>query len=281
MPGPAALDELRPAGRYSVRTAVFEGPLDLLLHLVASQKVELYEVSLVAMVDGYLAHLSEMEVLDLDVSTEFLVVAATLIELKSRRLLPQSEQPDDDDLDLWAERDLLLARLIECKTFKEAARRLDALAEVAATSWPRRAGLEERFASLVPDILAGMTVAHLQAALVRAVTPAPPPPRIDLNHVAPIRISTRDLAEQIAAELARCGRRTFAELTAALPSRLEVIVAFLALLELYKDGRIDIDQPDGDDMVVTWLGDTPGTELCRELGRISVTHGSSSVEPGQ
>ncbi|HVL92513.1 MAG TPA: segregation/condensation protein A [Acidimicrobiales bacterium] len=254
MPGPAAaLDELRQPARYSVTTPVFEGPLDLLLHLVASQQVELYEVSLVAIVDGYLAHLAQLEALDLDVATEFVVIAATLIELKSRRLLPPSEQPDDDDLDLWAERDLLLARLIECKTFKNAAQRLSFMADLAATSWPRRAGLEERFASLVPDVLAGVTVADLQAALVRAVTPAPPPSRVDLRHVAPVRITAQEMAEQLAARLAGAGRLTFRELTAGLADRLEVIVAFLAVLELYKDGRIDVDQPGRfGDLVVTW-----------------------------
>jgi segregation and condensation protein A len=254
VPGPAAaLDELRQPARYSVTTPVFEGPLDLLLHLVASQQVELYEVSLVAIVDGYLAHLAQLEALDLDVATEFVVIAATLIELKSRRLLPPSEQPDDDDLDLWAERDLLLARLIECKTFKNSAQRLSFMADLAATSWPRRAGLEERFASLVPDVLAGVTVADLQAALVRAVTPAPPPSRVDLRHVAPVRITAQEMAEQLAARLAGAGRLTFRELTAGLADRLEVIVAFLAVLELYKDGRIDVDQPGRfGDLVVTW-----------------------------
>ncbi|MEO6121288.1 MAG: segregation/condensation protein A [Acidimicrobiales bacterium] len=256
MAGPAALEELSPAVRYSVTTSVFEGPLDLLLHLVASQQVELYEVSLVAIVDGYLAYLATFEALDLDRATEFVVIAATLIELKSRRLLPdrQGDQPDDDDLDLWAERDLLLARLIECKTFKNAAERLAGLAEVAATSWPRRAGLEERFVALMPDVLAGVTVADLQAALVRAVTPAPPPPRVDLAHVAPIRFSTRELVERLVAELSRAGRRSFRQLTAGLDDRLEVIVAFLAVLELYKDGRVDVDQAERvGELSVTWL----------------------------
>jgi len=249
------LDERGRPARYSVTTPVFEGPFDLLLHLVASQQVELYEVSLHAIVDGYLAHLAQLEALDLDVATEFVVIAATLIELKSRRLLPQAEQPDEDDLELFAERDLLLARLIECKTFKNAAASLAGLAEVAATSWPRRAGLEERFSSLVPDVLAGVTVADVQAALVRAVTPKPPPPRIDLDHVAPIRISTREVADQLVVELVRAGCLTFRQLTAALPTRLEVVVAFLAVLELYKDARIDVDQQDRfGDLVVTWLG---------------------------
>lgn len=243
VPGPPApVQERRPPARYSVTTPVFEGPFDLLLHLVANQQVDLYEVSLHAIVDGYLSHLALMESLDLDVATEFVVIAATLIELKSRRLLPRAEQPDEDDLELFAERDLLFARLVECKMFKNAAGRLAALAEGAATSWPRRAGVEERFAALVPDVLAGVTVADLQAALVRAVTPAPPPPRVDLDHVAPIRISTHELAAQLLDRLGPAGRSTFRRLTEGLATRLEVIVAFLAVLELYKDGRIDVEQ---------------------------------------
>jgi len=266
VPGPAlAVEERLPPPRWSVSTPVFDGPLDLLLHLVASQQVELYEVSLVAIVDGYLAHLAGLEALDLEVATEFVVVAATLIELKSRRLLPQPEQPDDDDLDLWAERDLLLARLIECKTFKDAGAALAELSEVAAASWPRRAGLEERFAGLVPDPLAGVTVADLQAALVRALTPAPPPPRVDLHHVAPDPVTAAEMAERLAAVLARAGRRTFRQLTAGLGGRLEVIVAFLALLELHKDGRVELDQAERfGDLDVTWLpSDQPRSERAR------------------
>src|SRR5690606_9139860 len=135
---------------------------------------------------GYLAELERMEDLDLDIASEFLLIAATLVELKSRRLLPHSDEIDlDDELALWEERDLLLHRLVECKTFKEAAVALSALAGEAGRSAGRAVGVDERYAGLVPDLLEGVTPDDLRRAYLRAVTPKPVP-RIDLDHVAPI-----------------------------------------------------------------------------------------------
>ncbi|MEJ7585790.1 MAG: segregation/condensation protein A, partial [Acidimicrobiales bacterium] len=143
---------------YEVQTAVFEGPFDLLLHLILCEQVDLYEVSLTTIVDVYLAELDRLESCDLEVATEFLLIAATLVELKTRRLLPDAVDGDlDDELALWEERDLLLARLLECKTFKDAARALAVMADVAQRSHPRRAGVEERFLDAAPDLLAGIT----------------------------------------------------------------------------------------------------------------------------
>src|SRR3982751_6388809 len=174
---------------YEVSTPVFEGPFDLLLHLISSEQVDVYEVSLSRIVDGYLAELERMERLDLDLATEFLLIAATLIELKTKRLLPGGDDTDlDDELQLYAERDTLLARLLECKTFKDAAAELERMARSAGRSHPRTAGLEERFIDVAPDILAGVTPTDLAQALVKALTPKPSP-RVDLDHVAPIRAS--------------------------------------------------------------------------------------------
>jgi segregation and condensation protein A len=120
---------------YAVRTPVFEGPFDLLLHLILAEQVDLYEISLSTIVDGYLAELARMDELDLEVASEFLLIAATLVELKSRRLLPHGDEMDlDDELALWEERDLLLHRLVECKTFKEAAIALSVMAGDARLS---------------------------------------------------------------------------------------------------------------------------------------------------
>ena len=113
---------------YEVQTPVFEGPFDLLLHLIMREQVDLYQVSLVRIVDAYLAELDKLESLDLELATEFLLIAATLVELKARRLLPGADDVDlDDEFSLWEERDLLIARLLECKTFKDAARALSAM----------------------------------------------------------------------------------------------------------------------------------------------------------
>ena len=130
----------------TVTTPVYEGPFDLLLDLILREEVELYEVSLLTIVDAYLEELENMQEYDLELATEFLLIASILVELKTRRLLPSSNKIDpDDEYGLWEERDLLLAKLVECKTFKEAASQLRALSQTASLSWPRRAGLEDAF----------------------------------------------------------------------------------------------------------------------------------------
>ena len=242
---------------YAVSTPVFEGPFDLLLHLISNQQVDVHEVSLSAIVEAYVAELEHLR-LDLDQSSEFLLIAAILIELKAKRLLPRPEGVDlDDELALWEERDLLLARLLECKTFKDAAGSLAALAETAALSWPRRVGPDERFAGLVPDLLAGVNPERLKRAFERATAPKPTPV-VDLSHVTPIRISVADAVLELCHELPRIGRVTFRRLTADLVERVDIVVHFLAVLELYKQGLIELDQAATfADLSITWAGATP------------------------
>src|SRR4026209_1537125 len=131
---------------YGVQTPVFEGPFDLLLHLILREQVDIYEVSLTRIVDAYLEEIERLQVLDLDIATEFLLIAATLVDLKARRLLPGPATVDlDDEFALWGERDLLLARLLECKTFKDVSRLFGSLADEAGRSFPRQVGADERF----------------------------------------------------------------------------------------------------------------------------------------
>lgn len=243
-----------------VQTPVFEGPFDLLLHLIIRDEVDLYEIHLTDIVDAYLAEVNRMEMFDLDLATEFLLIAATLVELKSRRLLPDDPGVDlDDELAIWEERDLLLARLLECKTFKDAARSLEALAGAAALSHPRRAGLEEGFIGLVPDLLEGVTPDRVALAYVRAVTPRPDP-RVDVAHVAPIRISVAETVIDLSVELRQVGKATFRELTDGIVDRIEVVVCFLAILELFKMGSVEIDQARTfGDITVEWLHDADAT----------------------
>jgi segregation and condensation protein A len=238
-----------------VTTPVFEGPFDLLLHLILREQVDLYEVSLSRIVDAYLAEIERMEQLDLDVATEFLLIAATLVELKARRLLPGRDAVDlDEELALWEERDLLLARLLECKTFKDVSRVLARMQEVAGRSYPRLAGPDEPFRALQPDVLASVTAAQLRAAYLRAVAPRPVV-HVDLVHVAPIRLTVAEIVEELVAELPARGRTSFRSLTADCAERLEVIVHFLALLELYKQGWIELDQVQTfGEIEITWVG---------------------------
>jgi segregation and condensation protein A len=236
-----------------VSTPVYEGPFDLLLQLILKEEVDLYEVDLSKIVDAYLHEIERMQALDLDLATEFLLIAATLVELKTRRLLPGSSDIDlDEEFSLWEERDLLLARLIECKTFKDVAKIFSSLAVVADLSFPRTVGPDERFAGLIPDLLEGTSVRRLQSAAIRAFTPRPEP-IVDLFHVNPIKITVADAVAELIDELPRAGRISFRRLTADLADRIEVIVRFLAVLELFKQGYVELDQPERfGDIDVTW-----------------------------
>ena len=243
---------------YAVQTDVYEGPFDLLLHLILRDEVDLYEISLSRIVDGFLAHLESVAAaLDLELTTEFLVIAATLVDLKARRLLPGPVDVEvDEELALFEQRDLLLARLIEAKTFRDAGHALEQLAQAASRSWPRTAGLEERFLALAPDLLAGVTPADIHAAWLRVSAPAPPPPRVVLDHVAPIRVSMEEAVEDLVSRLPGAGLMTFRALTEGFADRIEVIVRFLAVLELYKQGLIEIGQAvTFGDLEVTWVGE--------------------------
>ena len=250
---------------YEVQTPVFEGPFDLLLHLIMREQVDLYEVSISTIVDGYLAELARLSDaaagLDLEVATEFLLIAAILVELKSRRLLPGPDSIElDEELALWEERDLLLARLLECKTFKDAARALADRAELAGRVRPRTAGLEERYLAVAPDLLAGVTPGDLRVAFLRAVAPKPTP-QVDLRHVTMIRASVTDAVASLMRELPGAGRTTFRRLTDGIAERMERIVRFLALLELFKQGLVELAQAGSfGEIHVTWVGGD-GAEL--------------------
>ncbi len=234
---------------------MYQGPFDLLLHLILREQVELYDISLSTIVDAYLGELSRMEHLDLEIATEFLLIAATLVELKTKRLLPGGDDVDlDDEFSLWEERDLLLARLLECKTFKDAASVIEVFHHAAARVVGRCVGPDERFMELAPDLLDGVTPEQLRDAFVRASSPRPQP-RIDLFHVAPIRASVIDAVADLCVELPRRGRLSFRELTSSLAERLEVVVHFLAILELFKQGLVDLRQPATfGDIEVVWQG---------------------------
>ncbi len=247
---------------YAVSTPVFEGPFDLLLHLILQEEVDIHEVSLSRIVEAYLAELQKMQSLDLEIATEFLLIAATLIDLKARRLLPTGDDGElDEELALWEERDILLARLLDCKTFKDVAAVMHDLIERAELSQPRLAGPDERFESLLPDLLEGVTPLRMQRAFLRATEPKGPV-SIDLFHVAPIRASVADALELLVKLLPTRGPTTFRELVAGVADRIEVVVRFLAILELFKQGRVDLVQAERfGDIAVTWNHDATESDL--------------------
>ena len=245
---------------FEVATPVYDGPFDLLLHLILKEEVDIHEVSLTRIVEAYLEEIQRMQMLDLDVATEFLLIASTLVELKTRRLLPGKQDMDlDEELALWSERDLLLARLLDCKTFKDVASVFTQLAELASLSYPRRSGPDERFADLMPDMLEGVTPVRLQRAFLRATQPKPPT-AIDWYHVAPIRASVAEALMEMLETLPKLGKVTFKQITEAIHDRIEVVVRFLAILELFKQGRISLEQKDrfGDIEVMWTAGNDTG-----------------------
>jgi segregation and condensation protein A len=252
---------------YEVSTPVFEGPFDLLLHLILKEEVDLWEISLVRIVDAFCAEVERMERIDLEVTTEFLLIAATLCELKARRLLPGREDIDlDEELWRFEERDLLLARLLECKTFQDAAQVLHERLLEARRTVARTAGPEEPFRSLAPDPLERLPLDKLFEAAKRGLAPKGSE-EVDTDHVAPVRASVRDAIESVLALLPDHGAIRFKELTFGVTVKLEVIVRFLAVLELFKQGVIDLDQAENfGDLVVRPLA--PGERVALDLSSL-------------
>jgi segregation and condensation protein A len=231
------------------------------------EELDIHEVSLTRIVEAYLEEIQRMQMLDLDVATEFLLIASTLVELKTRRLLPGREDMDlDEELAMWSERDLLLARLLDCKTFKDVASVFSQLTERASLSFPRRSGPDERFADLLPDMLDGVTPLRLQRAYLRVTQPKPPT-SIDLFHVAPIRASVAEALMEMLETLPKLGKVTFRQITEAIYDRIEVVVRFLAILELYKQGRVSLEQSDRfGEIEVQWTaGDDTGFEAVLQI----------------
>ncbi|HEY2563213.1 MAG TPA: ScpA family protein [Acidimicrobiales bacterium] len=244
----------------TVSLPVFEGPIDLLLQLINSHQVDIYDVPLAEMVDAFVAEVATWEAVDLSTLSEFLVVAAVLVELKSKRLLPGPDDVEaDEELSGWEERDLLLARLLECQAYSAAADAFTLMMEYASRSVPRQAGLDDGFAVHAPDLLEGVTPNHLMAAYLRA-TAARPAPVVDLYHVTVDTVSVAEAVSELEVRLPRVGTATFRGLTRHLTTRMEVIVRFLALLELCKQGRVALDQwGTFGDLEVTWVTGAPTT----------------------
>jgi segregation and condensation protein A len=260
---------------YQVRTEIFEGPFDLLLHLIAKRELDIYEVSLAAITEEYVAHLKEMRDLDLEVATEFLVVAATLIEMKAARLLPG---PPAEDEEVAAERDLLVARLLEYRAFKDAAAAVRSLMADNEGYFPRTAGPGPEYAYLCPDLMARTSPEKLAALIVQILTPKPVP-IVDLSHVTPIRQTVGEAAEEIRALLKEKKRMTFRELTRDCRYRIDIVVRFLALLELVKRGEADVEQSDSfGEIVAVWLGErSDSTPIADDYDGVAVVDTAPAV----
>jgi len=231
---------------YTVKTDIFEGPFDLLLHLVSRQKLDVAAISISDVADQYLSFIDKMADLDLDIASDFLLVAATLLEIKASALLPKEEQYFGDELDdLSPEeaRDILVARLLAYKQFKNASQELSARMESEDRMHPRQAGLELEFLGLMPDYLEGLTLRGL-AVICADLLHKRDVFLLEAEHVASMPISLELHAESVRRRIQRDGSVRFSELLGEDPDPELVVVTLLAVLELYKRGMADVCQDD-------------------------------------
>jgi segregation and condensation protein A len=245
----------RAAAGFEVHLDVFEGPFDLLLALISKHKLDITEVALSQVTDEFIAYISERsDGWDLDQVSYFLVVAATLLDLKAARLLPSGEVEDEEDLALLEARDLLFARLLQYRAYKEVAATFAARMTAAGRRFPRRVPLEPRFAQLFPEVLLGLGPAEFARLASIALAPKPLP-KVSTDHIHAPMISVKDQVRAIAALLAQLGRASFRQLTANATGSYEIVASFLALLDLYRDDAVTFDQisPLGE-LYVTWTG---------------------------
>jgi segregation and condensation protein A len=226
---------------YVVKTEVFEGPFDLLLHLIARQRVDIWQVSLSRITEEYLAEIKRMHELNLEVATEFLVVAATLLELKAARLLPSPDGEDDEVEALLEERDLLFARLLQYRAYKHVAELFAARLAQQAAYLPRRSGGEELLERIAPNLLAGVRPEDLASLAAAAFTPAPIP-EVSTDHIAPARLTVSEAVAELAGRLRDRGETTFEVLLGRNVAAIDVVINLLALLELYKRSLIELEQ---------------------------------------
>jgi len=249
---------------FTVRLANFTGPFDLLLQLIGKHKLDVTELALHRVTDEFIAYIRAMgDGWDLDEASEFLVIAATLLDLKAARLLPAAEVEDEEDLALLEARDLLFARLLQYKAFKEAAAHIAALEAVGSRRWPRAVTLEPRYAEALPDLVLGIGAQRLAQLAIKAMTPKPVP-TVSIDHVHMVRVSVREHAGILRDRLRRAGTATFTLLCADCESTLEVVARFLALLELYREGLIDFTQEQAlDELTVRWTGPADGGDELR------------------
>lgn len=248
-----------PAPGFEVSLEVFSGPFEVLLSLIAKKKLDITEVSLARVTDEFVGYIkARSPQWDLDVTSQFLVIASTLLDLKAARLLPAGEVEDADDLAMLEARDLLFARLLQYRAYREAAAVLADWMATEAERFPRAVCLEEPFARLLPEVVMAVGPTDLAALAAAAMAPKPVPV-ISLEHVHAPAVSVREEAAVVVDRLRTAGVASFRSLTADCPTRHHVVARFLGLLELFREGQVSFEQvtPLGD-LSVRWTGDNAG-----------------------
>ncbi|MCH8613012.1 segregation and condensation protein A [Arsenicicoccus dermatophilus] len=248
---------------FEVHLDVFDGPFDLLLGLISKHKLDITEIALAQVTDEFVAHIRAAQRAadeggaewDLSQASEFLLVAATLLDLKAARLLPSAGPDDEEDLALIEARDLLFARLLQYRAYKQIAGAFAERMDVHGRARPRQAGLEPRFAALLPELVMTVTPEQLAMIAARVLTPKAPP-QVGLAHLHAPQVSVREQAALVAARLRARGTMSFRALVADADSTLVIVARFLALLELFKERVVAFDQAEAlGDLTVRWTGE--------------------------
>ncbi|MEU8757168.1 segregation and condensation protein A [Streptomyces chartreusis] len=242
-------------GVFKVRLANFEGPFDLLLQLISKHKLDVTEVALSKVTDEFMAHIRAMGPdWDLDETTEFLVVAATLLDLKAARLLPSAEVEDEADLALLEARDLLFARLLQYRAYKQIADIFNRRLDEEARRYPRTVGLEPHHAELLPEVVISIGAEGFARLAVKAMQPKPKP-QVYVDHIHAPLVSVQEQAGIVVARLKELGEVSFQALVEDTDDTLTVVARFLALLELYREKAVALDQETAlGELLVRWTG---------------------------
>jgi segregation and condensation protein A len=254
--GEEAIDSAPHHGSFPVKLENFEGPFDLLLQLIGKHRLDVTEVALSQVTDDFIAHIRAMgDGWDLGQATEFLVVAATLLDLKAARLLPAGEVEDEEDLALLEARDLLFARLLQYKAFKEVAALFSTLMESEGRRQPRSVGVEAAFAGLLPELTFTITADQFALVASRALAPKPVP-TVGMAHLHSPKVSVREQAQLLVERLRRLRSSTFRSLAHDAPDTATVVARFLALLELYREGVVSFEQVAAlGELHIRWTGE--------------------------
>ncbi|CAN3129030.1 segregation/condensation protein A [Mycobacterium sp. smrl_JER01] len=253
-----------PQAGFQVRLSNFQGPFDLLLQLIFAHRLDVTEVALHQVTDEFIAYTKEIgSQLGLDETTSFLVVAATLLDLKAARLLPAGEIHDEDDLALLEVRDLLFARLLQYRAFKHVAEMFAELEAAALRSYPRAVSLEDRYADLLPEVMLGVDAGRFAEIAAAAFTPRPVP-TVGTDHLHQVAVSVPEQAANLMTQLEQRGIghwASFSELVADCQAPMEIVGRFLALLELYRARAVAFEQPEPLGVLqISWTGERPDSQ---------------------
>jgi segregation and condensation protein A len=253
-----------PQAGFQVRLSNFEGPFDLLLQLIFAHRLDVTEVALHTVTDDFIAYTKVIgSELGLDETTTFLVIAATLLDLKAARLLPSGEVHDEEDLALLEVRDLLFARLLQYRAFKHVAEMFAELEAAALRSYPRAVSLEERYSDLLPEVMLGVDADSFAQIAAATFTPRPVP-TVGLDHIHVQAVSVPEQARRLLSLLEERGIghwATFSELVADCADGIEIVGRFLALLELFRAKAVAFEQPEPLGVLqISWTGDRPTNE---------------------